>query len=58
MEVELLKIKENDDCVSELKEEHGMGSKGTSSIEGDENSNEFDDISNDLESHKDIEDVA
>ncbi|TYK04713.1 uncharacterized protein E5676_scaffold68G00010 [Cucumis melo var. makuwa] len=32
--------------------------RGTSSIEGDENSNEFDDISDDLESHKDIEDVA
>ncbi|KAA0035553.1 uncharacterized protein E5676_scaffold455G002100 [Cucumis melo var. makuwa] len=35
-----------------------MGSKGTSSIKGDENLNEFEDLSNDLESPKDIEDMV
>ncbi|KAA0043617.1 hypothetical protein E5676_scaffold447G001680 [Cucumis melo var. makuwa] len=35
-----------------------MGSKGTPSIEGAEVFNEFEDISNDLESYKDVKDVA
>ncbi|KAA0067478.1 hypothetical protein E6C27_scaffold40G001610 [Cucumis melo var. makuwa] len=51
-------MKENDHCVGELKEEPGMGSKGTSSIEGVKNFNEFKNLSNDLESHKEVEDVA
>ena len=35
-----------------------MGSKGKSSIEGAENLNEFEDLSNDLESLKNVEDVV
>ncbi|KAA0065826.1 hypothetical protein E5676_scaffold546G002260 [Cucumis melo var. makuwa] len=35
-----------------------MDSKGTSFIKRAENFNEFEDLSNDLKSHKDIEDVA
>ena len=58
LEANLLKMKEKDDCVGKLKEESGMGSKWTSSIKGAENFNEFEDLSNDLESHKDVEDVA
>ncbi|KAA0061851.1 uncharacterized protein E5676_scaffold571G00480 [Cucumis melo var. makuwa] len=42
----------------ELKEESSMGSKGKSSIEGAENLNEFEDLSNDLESLKNVEDVV
>ncbi|KAA0047610.1 transposase [Cucumis melo var. makuwa] len=55
---ELLKMKEKDDCLGELKEEPGMGSKEKSSMEGAENLNNFEDLSNDLQSQKDVEDVV
>ncbi|KAL0536366.1 hypothetical protein IC582_025313 [Cucumis melo] len=58
LEEELLKMKEKDDCVGDLKEEPGMGSKEKSSMEGAENVNNLEDLSNDLESEKDIEDVV
>ncbi|KAL4011431.1 hypothetical protein IC575_028490 [Cucumis melo] len=51
-------MKENDDCVGNSKEELGMGSKEKSFMEGDENVNDLEDLSNDLESEKDIEDVV
>ncbi|KAL4033154.1 hypothetical protein IC575_006240 [Cucumis melo] len=55
---ELLKMKEKDDCVGDLKEEPGMGPKEKSSMEGIENVNDLEDLSNDLESEKDVEDVV
>ncbi|KAL4033583.1 hypothetical protein IC575_006682 [Cucumis melo] len=58
LEDELLKMKEKDDCLGDLKEEPGMGSKEKSSMEGAENLNDFEDLSNDLESQKDVEDVV
>ncbi|KAL0540213.1 hypothetical protein IC582_024446 [Cucumis melo] len=58
LEEELLKMKEKDDCVGDLKEEPGTGSKEKSSMEGAENVNDLEDLSNDLESQKDIEDVV
>ncbi|KAA0061183.1 transposase [Cucumis melo var. makuwa] len=58
LEEELLKMKEKDDCVGDLKEEPGTGSKEKSSMEGAENVNDLKDLSNDLESQKDIEDVV
>ncbi|KAL0539848.1 hypothetical protein IC582_024069 [Cucumis melo] len=58
LEEELLKMKEKDDCVGDLKEEPGMGSKEKSSMEGAENVNDLEDLSNDLESEKDVEDVV
>ncbi|KAL0536781.1 hypothetical protein IC582_025742 [Cucumis melo] len=58
LEEELLKMKENDDCVGNSKEEQGMGSKEKSFIEGAENVNDLEDLSNDLESEKDVEDVV
>ncbi|KAL0552193.1 hypothetical protein IC582_011297 [Cucumis melo] len=58
LEEELLKMKENDDCAGDLKEESGMGSKEKSSMEGAENVNDLEDLSNDLESEKDVEDVV
>ncbi|KAL0546957.1 hypothetical protein IC582_016876 [Cucumis melo] len=58
LEEELLKMKENDDCVGNSKEEPGMGSKEKSFMEGDENVNDLEDLSNDLESEKDVEDVV
>ncbi|KAL4037167.1 hypothetical protein IC575_000754 [Cucumis melo] len=58
LEEELMKMKENDDCVGNSKEEPGMGSKEKSFMEGDENVNDLEDLSNDLESEKDIEDVV
>ncbi|KAL0533377.1 hypothetical protein IC582_030216 [Cucumis melo] len=58
LEDELLKMKERDDCLGDLKEESGMGSKEKSSMEGAENVNDLEDLSNDLESQKDIEDVV
>ena len=57
-EAELLKMKEKDDCIGKLKEERGMGSKGTSSIKGAKDFNEFEDIYNYLELYKNVEDVA
>ncbi|KAA0045609.1 uncharacterized protein E6C27_scaffold243G001190 [Cucumis melo var. makuwa] len=57
LEDELLKMKEKDDWLRDLKEEPGMGSKEKSSMEGAENLNDFEDLSNDLESQKDVEDV-
>ncbi|KAL4010994.1 hypothetical protein IC575_028036 [Cucumis melo] len=58
LEDELLKMKEKDDCLGDLKEEPGMGSKEKSSMEGAENVNDLEDLSNDLESQKDVEDVV
>ncbi|TYK04463.1 uncharacterized protein E5676_scaffold409G00690 [Cucumis melo var. makuwa] len=58
LEEELLKMKENDDCVGNSKEEPGMGSKEKSFMEGAENVNDLKDLSNDLESEKDVEDVV
>ncbi|TYK01536.1 hypothetical protein E5676_scaffold451G001020 [Cucumis melo var. makuwa] len=58
LEEELLKMKENDDCVGNSKEEPGMGSKEKSFMEGAENVNDLKDLSNDLESEKKIEDVV
>ncbi|KAL0545149.1 hypothetical protein IC582_020295 [Cucumis melo] len=58
LEDELLKMKENDDCLGELKEKPGIGCKEKSSMEGAGNLNEFEDLSNDLESQKDVEDVV
>ncbi|TYK11161.1 uncharacterized protein E5676_scaffold66G00720 [Cucumis melo var. makuwa] len=58
LEEEFLKMKEKDDCVGDLKEEPGMGSKEKSSMEGAENVNNLEDLSNDLESEKDIEDIV
>ncbi|KAA0054100.1 uncharacterized protein E6C27_scaffold131G00060 [Cucumis melo var. makuwa] len=58
LEDELLKMKEKDDCLGDLKEESGMGSKEKSSMEGAENVNDLEDLSNDLESQKDVEDVV
>ncbi|KAL4025835.1 hypothetical protein IC575_014241 [Cucumis melo] len=58
LEEELLKMKENDDCVDNSKEEPGMGSKEKSFMEGAENVNDLEDLSNDLESEKNIEDVV
>ncbi|KAL0536173.1 hypothetical protein IC582_025112 [Cucumis melo] len=58
LEDELLKMKEKDDWLDDLKEEPGMGSKEKSSMEGAENLNDFEDLSNDLESQKDVEDVV
>ncbi|KAL4014103.1 hypothetical protein IC575_026295 [Cucumis melo] len=58
LEEELLKMKKKDDCVSDLKEESGMSSKEKSSMEGAENVNDLEDLSNELESEKDIEDVV
>ena len=58
LEDALLKMKENDDCLGELKEELGMGSKEKSSMEGAENVSDLEDLSNDLESQKDVEDVV
>ena len=58
LEEELLKMKENDDCVGNSKEEPGMGSKEKSFMEGAENVNDLEDLSNDLESEKDVEDVV
>ncbi|KAL0533848.1 hypothetical protein IC582_028119 [Cucumis melo] len=58
LEDELLKIKEKDDCLGDLKEEPGMGFKEKSSMEGAENVNDLEDLSNDLESQKDVEDVV
>ncbi|KAL0556776.1 hypothetical protein IC582_005292 [Cucumis melo] len=57
LEDELLKMKEKDDCLGNLKEEPYMDSKEKSSIEGAENVNDLEDLSNDLESQKDVEDV-
>ncbi|KAL4021388.1 hypothetical protein IC575_020184 [Cucumis melo] len=51
-------MKENDDCVGNSKEEPGMGSKEKSFMEGAENVNDLEDLSNDLESEKNIEDVV
>ncbi|KAL0553692.1 hypothetical protein IC582_007594 [Cucumis melo] len=58
LEEELLKMKEKDDCIVDLKEEPGMGSKEKSSMEWAENVNDLEDLSNDLESKKDVEDVV
>ena len=58
LEDELLKMKEKDDCLGDLKEEPGMGSKEKSFMEGAENVNDLEDLSNDLESEKNIEDVV
>ncbi|TYK00356.1 uncharacterized protein E5676_scaffold1112G00200 [Cucumis melo var. makuwa] len=58
LEEELLKMKENDDCVGNSKEEPCMGSKEKSFMEGAENVNDLEDLSNDLESEKDVEDVV
>ncbi|KAA0052792.1 transposase [Cucumis melo var. makuwa] len=58
LEEELLKMKEKDDCVGDLKEELGMSSKEKSSMEGAENVNDLEDLSNDLELEKDVEDVV
>ncbi|KAA0052002.1 hypothetical protein E5676_scaffold409G001890 [Cucumis melo var. makuwa] len=58
LEDELLKMKEKYDCLGELKEEPGMGCKEKSSMEGSENLNDFEDLSNDLKSQKDVEDVV
>ncbi|KAL0545271.1 hypothetical protein IC582_020421 [Cucumis melo] len=58
LEDELLKMKEKDDCLGDLKEELGMGSKEKSSMKGAENVNDLEDLSNDLESQKDVEDVV
>ncbi|KAL4013245.1 hypothetical protein IC575_025407 [Cucumis melo] len=58
LEDELMKMKEKDDCLCDLKEEPGMGSKEKSSMEGAENVNDVEDLSNDLESQKDVEDVV
>ncbi|KAL4032644.1 hypothetical protein IC575_005724 [Cucumis melo] len=58
LEDELLKMKEKDDCLGDLKEEPGMGSKEKSSMEGAKNVNNLEDLSNDLESQKDVEDVV
>ncbi|KAL4025969.1 hypothetical protein IC575_014375 [Cucumis melo] len=58
LEDELLKMKEKDDCLGDLKEELGMGSKEKSSMEGAENVSDLEDLSNDLESQKDVEDVV
>ncbi|KAL0559420.1 hypothetical protein IC582_004029 [Cucumis melo] len=49
LEEELLKMKEKDDCVGDLKEEPGMSSKEKSSMEGAENVNDLEDLSNELE---------
>uniref|UniRef100_A0A9I9E4U3 Ubiquitin-like protease family profile domain-containing protein n=1 Tax=Cucumis melo TaxID=3656 RepID=A0A9I9E4U3_CUCME len=57
-EEELLKMKEKDDCVGDLKEEPGMSSNEKSSMEGAENVNDLEDLSNELESEKDVEDVV
>ncbi|KAL0536664.1 hypothetical protein IC582_025624 [Cucumis melo] len=56
LEEELLKMKEKDDCVGVSKEEPSMGSKEKSFMEGAENVNDLEDLSNDLESEKDVED--
>ncbi|TYK19630.1 uncharacterized protein E5676_scaffold242G00160 [Cucumis melo var. makuwa] len=58
LEDELLKMKEKDDCLGDLKEEPDMGSKEKSSMERAENLKDFEDLSNDLESQKDVEDVV
>ncbi|KAL0533259.1 hypothetical protein IC582_030475 [Cucumis melo] len=58
LEEELLKMKEKDDCVGDLKEELGMSFKEKSSMEGAENVNDLEDLSNDLELEKDVEDVV
>ncbi|KAA0051130.1 hypothetical protein E5676_scaffold986G00680 [Cucumis melo var. makuwa] len=58
LEEELLKMKEKDDCVGDLKEEPGMSSNEKSSMEGAENVNDLEDLSNELESEKDVEDVV
>ncbi|KAA0048235.1 uncharacterized protein E5676_scaffold265G001650 [Cucumis melo var. makuwa] len=58
LEEELLKMKEKNDCVGDLKEEPGMSSKEKSSMEGAENVNNLEDLSNELESEKDVEDVV
>ncbi|KAA0045190.1 uncharacterized protein E6C27_scaffold30G001910 [Cucumis melo var. makuwa] len=58
LEDELLKMKEKDDFLGDLKEELGMGSKEKSSMKGAENVNDLEDLSNDLESRKDVEDVV
>ncbi|KAA0036130.1 uncharacterized protein E6C27_scaffold338G00370 [Cucumis melo var. makuwa] len=58
LEDELLKMKEKDDCLGDLKEELGMGSKEKSSMERAENVSDLEDLSNDLESQKDVEDVV
>ncbi|KAA0034834.1 uncharacterized protein E6C27_scaffold213G00760 [Cucumis melo var. makuwa] len=54
LEEELLKMKEKDDCVGVSKEEPSMGSKEKSFMEGAENVNDLEDLSNDLESEKDV----
>ncbi|KAL4013691.1 hypothetical protein IC575_025874 [Cucumis melo] len=56
LEEELLKMKEKDDCVGVSKEEPSMGSKEKSFMERAENVNDLEDLSNDLESEKDVED--
>ncbi|KAA0060591.1 36.4 kDa proline-rich protein-like [Cucumis melo var. makuwa] len=53
---ELFKMKEKDDYLGKLKEEPGIGCKEKSSMQGTENMNDFEDLSNDLESQKDVED--
>ncbi|TYK14099.1 uncharacterized protein E5676_scaffold1193G00140 [Cucumis melo var. makuwa] len=58
LEEELLKMKEKDDCVGDLKEEPGMSSKEKSFMEGAENVNDLENLSNELKSEKDVEDVV
>ncbi|TYK11982.1 hypothetical protein E5676_scaffold981G00120 [Cucumis melo var. makuwa] len=58
LEDELFKMKENDDYPGELKKEPGIGSTGKSSMKWAKNLNYFEDVSNDLESQKDVEYVV
>ncbi|KAL0533411.1 hypothetical protein IC582_030250 [Cucumis melo] len=58
LEDELFKMKEKDDCLGNLKEEPSMGSRKKPSMEGAENVNDLEDLSNNLESQKDVEDVV
>ncbi|KAA0043076.1 transposase [Cucumis melo var. makuwa] len=55
MEEELLKMKEKDDCVGDLKEESGMGSKEKSSMDGAEN---VKDLNEDVKDDEEVEGVT